>query len=171
MADPLDLTPIKTENRIRLVKTQDVKRPHIGSYLSNDDMNTLHQLKQCRQEKTAKLQQAMQAVKQGGISQRKAAMRFSIPRSTLHGKIFMKRPQYMRGYVDVHRPPLSYENERELFRWINNMVRSGFDVPHRSLEESARTVMMDKQNSTLEERETFKKFWLERFLQKWTKVG
>ena len=140
------------------------------SLLSKDDLCTLSRIKQIKRDKSDAMLKAMQAVKQGGMSQRQAATVFSIPRSTLQEKMLTK-PFRFKQFMDGPRPPLSYEEERELFRWIHNMVSSGFDVPHKSLEVSAKTMMMEKPNSTVEEREAFKKYWLESFLKKWTKVG
>ena len=166
MADPLDISPTHPGKRIRLVKPQDVPK----SCLSVEDLHTLSRVKQKQREKHNAMLKAMQAVNQGGISQRQAATMFSISRSTLQEKMLTK-PLSFKQFVDVTRPPLSYEDERELFRWINNMVNSGFDVPHQSLEFSARTKLIEKPNPTIADREEFNNCWMEKFLKKWTRVG
>ena len=166
MADPLDIRPTRPEKRIRLVKTKDASK----SCLSIQDLHTLSRVKQKQREKHSAMLKAMQAVHQGGISQRQAATMFRIPRSTLQEKMLSK-PLSFKQFVEVTRPPLSYEDERELFRWIHNMVNYGFDVPHHSLEFSARTKLMEKPNSTITDREEFNNCWMEKFLKKWTRIG
>ena len=171
MTDPLELIPIKQEKRLRLMKIQDLKRENPSTYMSSEDLNTIDNLKNIRQEKMKNTMHAIKAVKRGEMSQRQAAMRFSVPRSTLQEKMLMKKPDELKHYMDVNRPPLTYEDERELFRWIQSMAGSGFDIPHKSLVDSARTIMMEKPKTTLADRVAFKNFWMEKFLKKWTKVG
>ena len=166
MTDPLNISPSQPGKRMRLVKAQDVSR----SCLSVEDLHTLSRVKQKQREKHNAMLKAMQAVNKGGISQRQAASMFSIPRSTLQEKMHSK-PLSFKEFVDVTRPPLSYEEERELFRWIHNMVNSGFDVPHQCLEFSAKAKLMEKANPTFGDKEAFKNSWMEKFLKKWTRVG
>lgn len=171
MTDPLELIPVKQEKRLRLMKIQDLKRENPPTYMSSEDLNTIDRLKDIRQEKMENTMHAIKAVKRGEMSQRQAAMKFSVPRSTLQEKMLMKKPDELKHYVDVNRPPLTYEDERGLFRWIQSMVGLGFDIPHKSLVDSARTILMEKPKTTLAERVAFKNFWMEKFLKKWTKVG
>ena len=170
MTDPLEINPIKQEKGPRMLKVQNARRESSTTLKAGTDFKEiLDQVKQEKKEKTVNLIKAIAAVRTGDMSQRQAAMRFNIPRSTIQDRISGKKP------LDVlqrnsNRPPLSYEEERGLMRWIQSMVNSGFDVPYQSLVDSALSIMRENPRSTSGERGMFESNWLQKFLHKWTEV-
>lgn len=96
---------------------------------------------------TAALQEALQAIRETGISIREASRRYSVPRATIHDKFTGKSPAEKKKTGPL--PILTVEGEKKIADWAINIAKCGFLISKTDLMEAVAKIASDigKSNS------------------------